>query len=182
MKHISNKHISRTKRRMKKYTKTAKRLARIKRRTRRIMKNKRMSNKHNGHRMRGGGESVVTSNGTGNTSTNAVIPAYNAGPGGDTTRQTNANMAQNNQAQNSSNKSLTGGGYKKKYKQHKQRGGNNSILQLYAYEPPPGMMGPVSQPSVDAASNNLILQAAKISVNGQANAEYDNNVGNVVSR
>jgi hypothetical protein len=56
-----------------------------------------------------------------------------------------------------------------------QRGGS-WIDALYSYEPPPGMMGPVPQPSNYTDSNNLIVTAAKISVAGQANAQFDNNV------
>ena len=73
--------------------------------------------------------------------------------------------------QNSGNIALKGGSGKKR-----QSGGDN--LALYAYEPPPGMMGPIPQPSQTPEANNLILQAAKISTTGQANAVYDKNVGN----
>jgi hypothetical protein len=58
----------------------------------------------------------------------------------------------------------------------KQSGGSAWLDQLYAYAPPPGMMGPVPQPSQSADANNLIVNAANISVAGQANAQYDRNV------
>jgi hypothetical protein len=73
-------------------------------------------------------------------------------------------MAGKNDNQNSGNHALKGG--------KGQRGGNK-YLDLYQYKAPPGMMGPIPQPSQDAASNDLILQAAKISTTGQANAQYD---------
>jgi len=85
------------------------------------------------------------------------------------TSNINKNMNEGTRDQNSGNKALNGGG---------QRGGN-STLDLYAYAPPPGMMGPIPQPSQDAVANKLILEAAKISTTGQANAVYDNNVGKV---
>jgi len=188
MKHISlRKNISRTKRRMKKYTKTAKRLARLKRRTRRIMKNRRIYRRN----IRGGstnGTVVTTANGQigfGAKGTVAVIPAMPNIPvqrGGNTENKAIIRNIQKNGAdQAAGNSALKGGsgrGYKKKNKQH--GGTNNNILQLYAYDPPPGMMGPIAQPSSDAASNNLIRQAANITVIGQSDAQYDNNVGNVV--
>ncbi len=58
----------------------------------------------------------------------------------------------------------------------KQRGGSAWLDKLYAYVPPLGMMGPVPQPSYSADANKLIINAAKIHVAGQSNAEYDGNV------
>ena len=58
----------------------------------------------------------------------------------------------------------------------KQRGGSAWLDKLYAYAPPLGMMGPVPQPSYSADANKLIINAAKIHVAGQSNAEYDGNV------
>jgi hypothetical protein len=82
-----------------------------------------------------------------------------------------SDMKAGDRNQNSGNIALKGGSGKKR-----QSGGDN--LALYAYEPPPGMMGPIPQPSQTPEANNLILQAAKISTTGQANAVYDKNVGN----
>ena len=183
MKYISRrKNISRshkTKRRVKKYTKVAKRLARLKRQTRRIRRSSiRRRN------IRGGeGTGTVIKTATGGVAygvegVHAVIPAMSQA-GGD-----NASIIADNQAagndQNAGNQSLKGGSYKKR--SNKQRGGDGcagNILSLYAYKPPAGMMGPVAQPSTDAASNNLILQAANISVNSQSNSEFDSRVNNV---
>jgi hypothetical protein len=97
--------------------------------------------------------------------------------GGDST---NNNPQGAGKSQNSGNIALAGGGRRRKIK--KQKGGDVStaIMNLYKYIAPTGMMGPVPQPSTDDSSNKLILQAAKISTNGQANAQYDNNVNNVV--
>jgi hypothetical protein len=78
--------------------------------------------------------------------------------------------------QNAGNKNLHGGSNKWK----KQSGGDRG-LDLYAYAPPPGMMGPVPQTGQDPASNKLIMQAAQLTVNGQANSQYDGNVNNVVN-
>jgi hypothetical protein len=78
--------------------------------------------------------------------------------------------------QNAGNKNLHGGSNKWK----KQSGGDRA-LDLYAYAPPPGMMGPVPQTGQDFASNKLITQAAQLTVNGQANSQYDGNVNNVVN-
>jgi len=185
MKHISRrKNISRTNRRIKKYTKTAKRLARLKRRTRRITKNRRRS--YTRH-IRGGGEGdkvsatvVKDNNGAisiGVGGSVALLKTYGQmGGSADNKSIIAANKANNIQQAQQVNALKGGGGsYKRK---HKQRGGNNN-LSLYAYQPPPGMMGPVPQPSTDDTSNKLILQAANISVNGQANSEFDKNVNNV---
>ena len=63
----------------------------------------------------------------------------------------------------------------RKYK--KQKGGTGSwIDNLYGYKPPPGMMGPVPQPSQTMMSNNLVLDAARISLAGQVDSQYDSNV------
>ena len=134
--------------------KTTKRLIRLKRKTRRIK---------GARRMRGGnkGDQVTT------TPSGAKI----------TISQPVVNVQQTSSS--SPNTKLGGGGggggggsCMNKNKQY----GGNSILDLYAYKPPPGMMGPVPQPSQDATSNQLILQAAKISTTGQANAQFDDNV------
>lgn len=173
------KHISRTKRRMKKYTKTAKRLARMKRRTRRI---RRSSIRRSSIRLRNirGGDGTVVKLPNGNVGygaggTVAIVPTMGFQTGGNNA----AIIASNAQAagdQNAGNNLLKGGSYKRI---NKQRGGDGcagNVLSLYAYNPPAGMMGPIAQPSTDAASNNLILQAANISVNGQANAQFDSRV------
>ena len=160
-KHKQSKH--RHTRRMKVYTKAAKRSMRLKRKARRIMSSrhrhsKRCRSKHSKH-MHGG------ANNNGATApVQRVDPNASAG-----TSNINKNMNEGTRDQNSGNKALNGGG---------QRGGN-STLDLYAYAPPPGMMGPIPQPSQDAVANKLILEAAKISTTGQANAVYDNNVGKV---
>jgi len=186
------KHISRTKRRMKKYTKTAKRIARMKRRTRRIRRSSISRRKIRRSRIRrrnirgGDGTVVKLPNGGvayGASGTVAVVPAM-----GNKVNQTGGDnaaiIAGNAQAagdQNAGNNLLKGGSYNKKI--NKQRGGDGctgNVLSLYAYNPPDGMMGPIAQPSTDAASNNLILQAANISVNSQANAQFDSNVNKVV--
>jgi hypothetical protein len=193
MKYISRrKNISRshkTKRRMKKYTKVAKRLARLNRRTRRIRRSRIRRRNIRGGEGTGNGTGTGTGNGTvvkgldgsisyGAAGTVATIPTMSQ-VGGD-----NASIIADNQAagndQNAGNNLLKGGSYKKKY--NKQRGGDGcsgNVLSLYAYNPPAGMMGPVPQPSTDAASNNLILQAANISVNSQSNSEFDSRVNNV---
>jgi len=145
---------SRSKRRSIRYkysNKTTKRLIRLKQKTRRIKGTR---------RMRGGnkGDQVTT------TPSGAKI----------TISQPEVNVQPTGGQQSSQNTKLGGGGGSCMNK-NKQYGGN-SILDLYAYKPPPGMMGPVPQPSQDATSNQLILQAAKISTTGQANAQFDDNV------
>ena len=164
---------SKTKRRVKSYTKAAKRSRRLKRRSRRMlsrhMRSRRMrSRRLLSRRMRGGDNSTAT----------LKITPYTP-YGGDST---NNNPQGAGKSQNSGNIALAGGGRRRKIK--KQKGGDVStaIMNLYKYIAPTGMMGPVPQPSTDEGSNNLILQAAKISTNGQANAQYDNNVNNVVSK
>ena len=159
---------------MKKYTKVAKRLARLNRRTRRMRRN---SIRRRNIR---GGEGTVVKTDSGGVSygasgTVATVPTMQSGG--------NVNVNATKEAdsdQNAGNNLLKGGSYKKKF--NKQRGGDacsGNVLSLYAYNPPAGMMGPVPQPSTDAASNNLILQAANISVNSQSNSEFDSRVNNV---
>jgi hypothetical protein len=77
-------------------------------------------------------------------------------------------------AQNNANNQVKQGGGKRNYR--KQKGGTSWLDALYSYTPPPGMMGPVPQPSQSPMANNLILNTTKISVAGQANAQYDNHV------
>lgn len=127
--------------------KSTKRLIRLKRKTRRI-KHTRM---RGSRRMRGG---EIT----------PVVTQYRV-------QDPNANRVESSQ-----NTKLGGGGISSMNAKKNMQNGGNSTLALYAYKPPPGMMGPIPQPSQDATSNQLILQAAKISTTGQANAEYDNNV------
>ena len=185
---------SKTKRRVKSYTKAVKRSSRLKRRSRRLrsrrllsrrllsrrllsrrllsrhmrsrhMRSRRMrSRRMLSRRMRGGGDTSLT------------IPPYQP-YGGDST---NNNPQGAGKSQNSGNIALAGGGRRRKIK--KQQGGDVStaIMNLYKYIAPTGMIGPVPQPSIDDSSNKLILQAAKITTTGQANAQYDNNVNNVV--
>ena len=186
------KHISRTKRRMKKYTKTAKRLARMKRRTRRISRRKirRSSIRRSSisrsrirrRNIRGGDGTVVKlpngGVGYGAGGTVAIVPAMSQSGGNNASII--AGNAQAADDQNAGNNLLKGGSYKRIYKQRGGDGCAGNVLSLYAYNPPDGMMGPIAQPSTDAASNNLILQAANISVSGQANAQFDSNVNNVV--
>jgi hypothetical protein len=122
-----------------------------------------------------GGEGVA--NNAASTNTNAT----NENPSGATVPQQTvqptpgpSQVGANNNAQNSGNNKLSGGGGRRKIK--KQRGGSSWLDKLYAYTPPPGMMGPVPQPSQSPASNGLILNAAQITVAGQANAQFDGNV------
>ena len=91
---------------------------------------------------------------------------------GQNTGSIHTDMTAGQRAQNSGNIALKGGAGCNK----KRQSGGSAVLDLYAYAPPPGMMGPIPQPSHDAASNNLILQAAKISTTGQANSQFDKNV------
>ena len=149
----------RTKHRMKSYTKLEKRLKRKTRRTKRLRTRKQI------YRLRGGSGSgqapapIVT--------TVSPMPATSENTG-----NIHAGMRAEQRAQNSGNIALKGGaGYYNK----KRQSGGSSVLELYAYAPPPGMMGPIPQPSQNAASNNLILQAAKLSTTGQANSQFDNN-------
>jgi hypothetical protein len=147
-KHSKTKH-SKTKRRLKSYTKSAKRLMRLKQRTRRLSRYRRK------YRMRGGAEPAPAPAPVATT-----IQPYS--PPGGSNAAISKDMAAGNQEQNRGNMALKGGGN----------------LDLYAYAPPPGMMGPVPQPSQNAASNSLILQSAIISTTGQANAQFDKNVNN----
>ena len=176
---------SKTKRRVKSYTKAAKRSRRLKRRSRHMLSRRLLSRRLRSRRMlsrrlrsrrllsrrmRGGENSTAT----------LTITPYTADG-----NSSDSNIAQQGAAtksQNSGNIALAGGGRRKKIK--KQQGGDVStaVMDLYKYIAPTGMMGPVPQPSTDDSSNKLILQAAKISTNGQANAQYDNNVNNVVSK
>ena len=142
---------SRSKRRSLRYrysNKSTKRLIRLKRKTRRIKYTRRM---RGSRRMRGG-------------EIKPVVTQYRV-------QDPNANRVESSQ-----NTKLGGGGISSMNAKKNMQNGGNSTLALYAYKPPPGMMGPIPQPSQDATSNQLILQAAKISTTGQANAEYDNNV------
>ena len=142
------------------------------------IKNKRRSIKRkysNNRRRRLRGVEGVANN-AGSTNANAT----NENPSGATVPQQTvqptpgpSNVAANNNAQNSGNNKLSGGG-RRKIK--KQRGGSSWLDKLYAYTPPPGMMGPVPQPSQSPTSNKLILSAAQITVAGQANAQFDGNV------
>ena len=130
--------------------KSTKRLIRLKRKTRRIKYTR---------RMRGGDTTTTTSAGA-----TIVIKSPEVQP------------PNNGSSTSSPNTKLGGGGGGSCMNTKNKQYGGNSILDLYAYKPPPGMMGPVPQPSQDATSNQLILQAAKISTTGQANAQFDDNV------
>lgn len=150
-----------TKHRMKSYTKLEKRLRRKTRRTKRMMTRKQI------YRLRGGSGSGQASAPAPIVTTVSPMPAT-----GENTGNIHAGMRADQRAQNSGNIALKGGaGYYNK----KRQSGGSSVLELYAYAPPPGMMGPIPQPSQNAASNNLILQAAKLSTTGQANSQFDNN-------
>ena len=187
---------SKTKRRVKSYTKAVKRSSRLKRRSRRLrsrrllsrrllsrrLLSRRLLSRHMrsrhmrsrrllsrrllSRRLRGGGDTTLT------------IPPYQ--PSGASPDNNIAQQGAATRSHNSGNIALAGGGRRRKIK--KQQGGDVStaIMNLYKYIAPTGMMGPVPQPSTDDSSNKLILQAAKISTTGQANAQYDNNVNNVV--
>ena len=146
------------------YTKRAKRLMRLKNKTRRLkMRSSRRHGRRRSSRYRRmqrrriyvGGVAEVQAAGT-----VARVPVMD----GASDPNIHSQMAGKNENQNAGNHALKGG--------KGQRGGNK-YLDLYQYKPPPGMMGPIPQPSQDTASNNLILQAAKISTTGQANAQYD---------
>lgn len=148
--------------RLKKSTRRA-----IKHKTRRIIRRRKSIRKSIRKSMRGGAETV------------AVIKPYSSTYGGNTPQQNN-DMKADYHEQNQGNMALKGGARHIKYK--KQKGGTltSSVLNLYNYIAPPGMMGPVPQPSQNEAANNLIKQAAVISTSGQANSQYDKQVNNVV--
>ena len=136
----------------------------IRHKTRRIIRRRKSIRKS----MRGGAETV------------AAITPYSSTYAGNTPQQNN-DIKADSRAQNQGNLALKGGARHIKHK--KQKGGTltSSVLNLYNYIAPPGMMGPVPQPSQNEAANNLIKQAAVISTSGQANSQYDKQVNNVVT-
>lgn len=153
-----------TKRQLKPYTRSAKRALRLRRRTRRKLSGRKIQWRHRSS-MRGG---AATGPGPNN---GATVPVDKTASSGQNPSAINASMREGSRDQNAGNQALKGGSGRVR-----QTGGRN--LAMYAYTPPPGMMGPIPQPSNDAITNKLILQAAKIDTMGQANAVYDNNVNN----
>jgi len=167
-----------TRRLRKGYTKSAKRTLRMKRKTRRMSRSKHMSRSKLIYRkMRGGADAAVPVHvpAAAPVALSTATLSLPSAPGPAVVSPTAAYTASG--LQNAGNKNLHGGSNQRK----KQSGGDRG-LDLYAYAPPPGMMGPVPQTGQDFASNKLITQAAQLTVNGQANSQYDGNVGNVVNR
>jgi hypothetical protein len=157
------------------------------------MRSKSMRSRKLRRRMRGGSTAVVPGvTGAGSATTSASgqqlnIPGYAPPPVLNPNAIYDAGARQNN---------IKGGGRgrargrtsrrSRKYtykKQNKQKGGTGSwIDNLYGYKPPPGMMGPIPQPSQTMMTNNLVLDAARISLAGQVDSQYDKNVCSIPNK
>ena len=183
------KHIRSTKKRRSKKQSTKKQSTK----KRRSMRSKSMrsirTRRNRSRRMRGGSTSVVPGvTGAGSATTSASgqelkMPGYAPPPVLNPNAIYDAGARQNN---------IKGGGrgsrsskytHKKQKKQKKQKGGSGSwIDNLYGYKPPPGMMGPIPQPSQTMMTNNLVLDAARISLAGQVDSQYDKNVCSIPNK